>query len=72
MNWINNGDDAFVIIIKDPPGVNYNWIRNQSSSDLQKFRFFFFLFFFFLTWLEKGAKEAWDLQFLKIIGIISK
>ena len=40
----NNGDDAFVII-KDPPRVNYNLIRNQSSSELQKFRFFFSFFF---------------------------
>ena len=54
----NNGDDA-IVIIKDPARLNYNWIRNQSSSELQKFRFFFF------TWLEKGAKEAWNLQFFK-------
>ena len=36
----NNGDDA-IVIIKDPPGENYKWIGNQSSSELQKFWFFF-------------------------------
>ena len=37
MNRNNNGDYANVII-KDPPGENYKWIRNQSSSELQKFQ----------------------------------
>ena len=44
MNRDNNGDDA-IVIIKDPPGENYKWIRNNSSSELQKFRFFSFSFF---------------------------
>ena len=58
MNRDNNGYDA-IVIIKDPPGENYKWIRNKSSSELQKFRFFFFFFF----WLEKGRKEPWNLLF---------
>ena len=44
MNRDNNGDDT-IVIIKDPPGENYEWIRNKSSSQLQKFRFFSFSFF---------------------------
>ena len=40
MNRDNNEDDA-IVIIKDPPGENYKWIRKQSSSELQKFRFLF-------------------------------
>ena len=55
MNIDNKGDDA-IVIIKDPPGENYKWIRNQSSSELQRFRFFS------LFWLKKGGKGAWNLK----------
>ena len=65
----NNGDDA-VVIIKDAARVNYNWIRNQSSSELQKFRFFFS--FFFLLDLRKVRRKREISSSLKIIGIISK
>ena len=50
MNRDNNGDDA-IVIIQDPPGENYKWIRNQSSSELQKFRFFS------LFWLRKAGSK---------------
>ena len=62
----NNGDDA-IVMIKDPARVNYNWIRNQSSSELQKFR----LFFFGLD-LRKVRRKRKISSSLKIIGIISK